>query len=56
MDKNITNQPGWLSSKEMKELLNISGCELMHRRERGDFEFKKVGNSYLYRKPKEINI
>lgn len=39
----------WLSSKEIKIQLKISGCELMHRRERGELEFKKVGNAYLYK-------
>lgn len=38
----------WLSSKETQKALKISSCELMHRRERGDLEFKKEGNAYFY--------
>lgn len=43
----------WLSSREVKQALGISGCELMHRRLAGEFPFKKVGNSYFYKLPKD---
>jgi hypothetical protein len=43
----------WLTSKEIKIQLNVSGCELMHRREKGELEFKKVGNAYFYKLPKK---
>ncbi len=42
----------WLTSKEIKVQLKVSGCELMHLREKGELEFKKDGNSYLYKLPK----
>ena len=41
----------WLSSKETMRKLNISSCKLMHRREHGALEYKKVGNSYFYKIP-----
>jgi hypothetical protein len=41
----------WLSSKEIRMLLGIRGCELMHRREAGLLQFKKVGNAFFYRLP-----
>jgi len=42
----------WLSSKEIRAKLKISGCKLMHLREKGEIEFKKVGNAYFYKLPK----
>ncbi len=36
------------SSKEFKQLLNISDCELMHRRAAGKLLFIKKGNSFFY--------
>lgn len=48
----FNNKSIWLSSKETKTELKITGCELMHRRERGELEFKKVGNAYFYKLPK----
>ena len=39
----------WLTSREVKKQAKISGCELMHLREAGKFEFKKLGNRYLYK-------
>ena len=38
----------WLSSKEAMKKLKISGCELMHRRERGELKFEKRGRAYFY--------
>lgn len=38
----------WLSSKEAKEYLKISDCELMHKRIAGKIKFKKVKNAYFY--------
>lgn len=38
----------WLSSKEAMKHLKISGCELMHRRERGELKFEKRGRAYFY--------
>ncbi|MCQ8878840.1 hypothetical protein NQT69_12580 [Pseudoalteromonas shioyasakiensis] len=38
----------WLSSKEAIKHLKISGCELMHRRERGELKFEKRGRAYFY--------
>ena len=40
----------YLSSKEKKEQLKISACELMHLREAGNLKFIKSGKSYLYAK------
>jgi hypothetical protein len=47
----MTNQDKkgkWLSSKEAMKLLKISGCELMHRRERGDLKYERRGRAYFY--------
>jgi hypothetical protein len=38
----------WLTSKEVQELLKISGCELMYLRVSGKLKFKKQGNAYYY--------
>lgn len=45
----------WHSSKEIRSHLGITGCELMHRREKGELEFKKVGNAFFYKLPKQVN-
>tara|TARA_R110001583_G_scaffold154593_2_gene306298 strand:- start:8681 stop:9373 length:693 start_codon:yes stop_codon:yes gene_type:complete len=36
------------SSKEYKQLLSISDCELMHMRVSGELKFEKKGNTFLY--------
>tara|TARA_R110000868_G_scaffold161699_1_gene392475 strand:+ start:19770 stop:19937 length:168 start_codon:yes stop_codon:yes gene_type:complete len=38
----------WLSSKEVKSFTKTRGCDLMHFRESGKLEFKKIGNTYFY--------
>ncbi len=38
----------WLSSKETMRALKISGCDLMHKRERGELKYRKQGNAYYY--------
>ena len=38
----------WLSSKGAMAHLKITGCELMHRRERGELKFEKRGRAYFY--------
>ena len=40
----------WLSSKEVKSLTKIKGCDLMHHREAGKLKFEKRGNAYFYSK------
>lgn len=54
MSPNPDQIQNWLSSTEIMTKLKITGCELMHRRERGEFEFKKKGNTYLYKLPESI--
>ena len=54
MSSNSEQIQNWFSSTEIMTQLKISGCELMHRRERGELEFKKKGNAYLYKFPKSI--
>ena len=41
-------EPVWLTSKQTQKHLKISGCELMHKRERGELKFKKRGRAYFY--------
>ncbi|MGO2012724.1 hypothetical protein [Pseudoalteromonas sp.] len=38
----------WLSSEEAMAYLKITGCELMHRRERGELKFEKRERTYFY--------
>lgn len=38
----------WLSSRSVRQLAHISGCDLMHLRESGAIRFEKQGNSYRY--------
>lgn len=45
----------WLSSKDIKKQLKLSGCELMHLRERGELEYKRVGNAFFYKQPKQFS-
>jgi hypothetical protein len=41
----------FFTSKEMKAILKLTDCELMHLREANKFEFKKKGNAFLYSLP-----
>jgi len=38
----------WLTSKEAKEALKVSDCQLMHMRVTGKLVFRKDGNRFLY--------
>ncbi|WP_438863895.1 hypothetical protein [Neptunicella sp.] len=38
----------YFTSKEMKKLLSLSDCHLMHEREKGNLSFIKKGNQFLY--------
>jgi hypothetical protein len=38
----------WLTSTEVKSLLKIGDCKLMHLRLEGKIEFKKEGRAFLY--------
>lgn len=51
----MKSEPKWLTSSEVRQFLKISGCELMHRREHGEFIFKKVGNAYFYQVPTQLH-
>ncbi|MCX2767123.1 hypothetical protein [Pseudoalteromonas sp. B530] len=44
----MSEQGHWLTSKQTQKLLKISGCELMHRRERGQLKYQKRGRAYYY--------
>ena len=49
MNKQSPDQQGqWLTSKETQKRLKISGCELMHKRERGELKFEKRGRAFYY--------
>lgn len=45
-----------LTSTEIKAILKITDCELMHMRTRGEIEFEKRGRSYLYDLPEGYSI
>lgn len=55
MSPNKDQTNNWFSSKEARTHLKISGCELMHLREKGKLEFKKVGNAYFYKLPQQLS-
>jgi hypothetical protein len=40
----------WLSSKEVKAITKIKGCDLMHHRMAGKLKFEKRGNAFFYEK------
>ena len=40
-----------LTSLEMKKILNVSDCELMHLRTSGEIGFQKVGRTFMYSLP-----
>ena len=44
----MKNESNYLTSKEMRKQLKVSGCELMHLREAGKLKFVKKGNAYHY--------
>ncbi|MCO7189510.1 MULTISPECIES: hypothetical protein [unclassified Pseudoalteromonas] len=44
----MTHKGHWLTSKQTQKHLKVSGCELMHRRERGELKFEKRGRAYYY--------
>lgn len=39
----------YFSSKEIKSMLRVSDCELMHMRVSGELKFVKKGNAFLYK-------
>jgi len=41
----------YYSSKDIKQLLGVRDCELMHLRVANKLEFKKKGNAFLYQLP-----
>ncbi|WP_218311582.1 hypothetical protein [Alteromonas antoniana] len=45
-----------LTSKEIKNILKVSDCELMHRRTNGELSFIKQGNAFLYELPCELSL
>lgn len=50
------NNPLYISSAEMKKLLKISDCELMHLRTAGKLQFQRSGNAFLYSLPNEMTL
>lgn len=44
------------SSKEVKGILSLTDCELMHMRTSGQLEYQKRGNTYLYSLPNEYSL
>ncbi len=44
------NEPFWINSKEVRKILKITSCQLMHLREAGKIKFKKRGAAFLYSK------
>ncbi len=50
------NNPLYFSSTEMKTLLKISDCELMHLRTTGKLQYQRSGNAYLYSLPNDMSL
>ena len=48
-----SNEEQWFKSAEIRKLLKLSTCELAHKRDAGELEFKKNGNAYLYKPPSD---
>lgn len=46
----------FLNSKEMKAILRVTGCELMHLRGENKLQFQKKGNAFLYALPNDISV
>ena len=38
----------YISTKEVKSLLKVQDCDVMHLREAGKMKFIKKGNAFLY--------
>ena len=45
----MADENDWLISKEAKAFAKIKDCDLIHHRLAGKLDFKKVGNSFLYK-------
>ena len=43
-----SKEQNWLGSREAKQVLRVSDCELAHRRQAGKLRFMKKGNAFLY--------
>ena len=41
-------QEKYMSTKQVKCALKVSGCDVMHLREAGKVKFIKKGNAFLY--------
>jgi hypothetical protein len=50
------NNPLYFSSTEMKKLLKITDCELMHLRTAGKLQFQRSGNAFLYSLPNDMTL
>ena len=46
----------YFTSREMKAILKVSDCELMHMRTSGHLAFNKKGNSYFYALPTGTSV
>ena len=50
------NSPIYFSSSEMKKLLKVSDCDLMHLRTSGKLQYQRSGNSFLYSLPNDMSL
>lgn len=46
----------FLSSKEMKAILKVTDCDLMHLRTANKLQFQKKGNAFLYALPSSTSV
>jgi hypothetical protein len=49
-------QKYFYTSTEIKAILSISGCQLMHQRQNNLLPFIKKGNSFLYEMPAQVSV
>jgi len=57
LNTKLTNSKTLLfTTKEMKKILGVSDCELMHLRTSDKLVFTKKGNSFLYALPEHIKL
>lgn len=50
MAHEFSKTESWVTSKQAREQIRISSCELMHLRESGKLRFRKQGNAFFYQR------
>lgn len=48
MDRSVEKSK-WVKSSDARKIVKASTCDLSHMRQDGKIQYKKEGNSYLYK-------